>query len=711
MGRFWFVLLAVLASFPVSVTLADTTWVSGALSGELTRNGSPYIVVDSTWIPAGEQLVLREGVHLYFNEGQAFWVFGRLMTIGLQDDSVMIRVSEGAEHWRGIRLLSRDSHLLEYTSIVCPDTALIAMRGAFLEFRFLRVDAGVAALSHVSGSYRDNTSWHMTLLNTTLRAPYPIEGERISLIASNSRIETGNNEYSEGTAIYFTESIVELDSCTVIGKCFNSQGLRSIYRGCDFLRRAEGGSSWVGLYGVDSYMDDCYVEGGVSGDCSWNPVLFQITNSIILDDVLVSEVNLDITDCIINGDVSGGETYVNILRSTVKGDFGAAASGHCLVQNCYIGDLNSPAGINIMGEHQNHSGILRMDKCFVAERRLTFVALDSLLITNCTFIADSLRLYYIHLINAPEERIHDGWHFINNIFYTTHPVQSLFSNPGRNVALPTFMYNSISGFDNLVYANGNMQLDSTNLTDEPELIWDDSVIRPGPTSPLIDAGDPRYPPDPDGSRSDIGAFYFPQPNLCVEPRIIETEVTDALLTDTLSLNLSNSGIDTLLFFLEGGLVDTPFRFLNWSNDTVKLRSGEMYSLLIEVKPTDRFTRLDSITVHSTDRDEPILTILLIANFYNGLGEEAISPVPFILSPYPNPCNSSVNLEINLPSAGQFKSLLYDVSGRVVMAFAELYLNAGSHKIVFDMNGVSTGLYFMETLLNGRRDRFKLYVIK
>jgi hypothetical protein len=34
------------------------TLVSGAVSGEWTRDGNPYVVTDSTWVPEGERLTI-----------------------------------------------------------------------------------------------------------------------------------------------------------------------------------------------------------------------------------------------------------------------------------------------------------------------------------------------------------------------------------------------------------------------------------------------------------------------------------------------------------------------------------------------------------------------------------------------------------------------------------------------------------------------------
>jgi len=56
---------------------------------------------------------------------------------------------------------------------------------------------------------------------------------------------------------------------------------------------------------------------------------------------------------------------------------------------------------------------------------------------------------------------------------------------------------------------GNSSFHNGNLIGDP-LFWDPPTLdfRLGPTSPCIDAGSPGIPPDPDGSRADMGAVPF-----------------------------------------------------------------------------------------------------------------------------------------------------------------------------------------------------------
>ena len=94
------------------------TEISGEVSGEWNAEGSPYTVVDSTWVAEEERLTLLEGVEVLFDENQGLHVFGTINAIGTEEDSVFIRVSEGVEHWQGIHIIGRDLSEWEYASIL-----------------------------------------------------------------------------------------------------------------------------------------------------------------------------------------------------------------------------------------------------------------------------------------------------------------------------------------------------------------------------------------------------------------------------------------------------------------------------------------------------------------------------------------------------------------------------------------------------------------
>ena len=71
---------------------------------------------------------------------------------------------------------------------------------------------------------------------------------------------------------------------------------------------------------------------------------------------------------------------------------------------------------------------------------------------------------------------------------------------------------------------------------------------------------------------------------------------------------------------------------------------------------------------------------------------------FSLSPiHPNPFNQKAVITFNLEKAGEVKLGVYDVLGREVSRFAGLQvgkLEAGQHEVVWDAEGVSSGVYYI-----------------
>jgi len=78
-------LCSVLIAF--SIAFAQTE-ISGEVSGEWNAEGSPYIVLDSTWVPAGEELHILEGVTVRFADQTGLYVHGVMSAIGSEEDSV-----------------------------------------------------------------------------------------------------------------------------------------------------------------------------------------------------------------------------------------------------------------------------------------------------------------------------------------------------------------------------------------------------------------------------------------------------------------------------------------------------------------------------------------------------------------------------------------------------------------------------------------------
>jgi photosystem II stability/assembly factor-like uncharacterized protein len=72
----------------------------------------------------------------------------------------------------------------------------------------------------------------------------------------------------------------------------------------------------------------------------------------------------------------------------------------------------------------------------------------------------------------------------------------------------------------------------------------------------------------------------------------------------------------------------------------------------------------------------------------------VNPVSFSLSQnYPNPFNASTSISFNLPQPGYAKLAVFDITGRRVATLLNSTMNAGSHKLSFEAEGLASGVYF------------------
>ena len=71
------------------------------------------------------------------------------------------------------------------------------------------------------------------------------------------------------------------------------------------------------------------------------------------------------------------------------------------------------------------------------------------------------------------------------------------------------------------------------------------------------------------------------------------------------------------------------------------------------------------------------------------------PVTFsIESAYPNPFNPSTTISFNLAEANNVRVDIFNSAGQKVDTLADSFMNAGSHAIVWNAAGKSSGVYYV-----------------
>ena len=70
------------------------------------------------------------------------------------------------------------------------------------------------------------------------------------------------------------------------------------------------------------------------------------------------------------------------------------------------------------------------------------------------------------------------------------------------------------------------------------------------------------------------------------------------------------------------------------------------------------------------------------------------PEKYVLSQnYPNPFNPTTNIEFQIPNGGFVTLKVFDLLGKQVRTLLNTAMNAGSYRVTFDGNGLSSGMYF------------------
>lgn len=274
------------------------------------------------------------------------------------------------------------------------------------------------------------------------------------------------------------------------------------------------------------------VNAAVAGDSvvvqsgTYAPVFVSNKNSIFLSGVNMPKIT--------RGSILTDTTCIKILngrRWTIKGFETESTHVGICVYNCttmtitgnYVHD-------HVLGNNAEGIYIVNSDSVLVSYNlvlRNEFAGIEPFFsshtnVVNNT-IAGTLNYEGLLVTGIPSQDIN----IINNI---------LFQNGGNGIEFRFDLVQSGKIRYNLLWGNvqtpicNNCTLDSTDITTQDPLFVNSGAgnYHLAQNSPAIDAGDPGTPRDPDGTRADMGAFYFsrgqspvlipvPSPNLNRKP--------------------------------------------------------------------------------------------------------------------------------------------------------------------------------------------------
>jgi len=98
----------------------------------------------------------------------------------------------------------------------------------------------------------------------------------------------------------------------------------------------------------------------------------------------------------------------------------------------------------------------------------------------------------------------------------------------------------------------------------------------------------------------------------------------------------------------------------------------------------------------------IIDVWAAINYVSSVGTDREGQMPrtFILHEgYPNPFNSTITFQVELPSAHYLQGTILDLQGRQVSTLVNQVLRAGTHTIRWEATGHSSGIYFLKLVMD------------
>ncbi len=290
---------------------------------------------------------------------------------------------------------------------------------------------------------------------------------------------------------------------------------------------------------------------------------------------------------------------------------------------------------------------------------------------------------------------------IGSILWDNEPEEVGFNLPNRI----TLSYSDFAGGDDgIVFAH---QLHNRNR--RYIVFWEDGCIDEDPQfadpdegdyhltadSPCIDAGDLDAELDPDGTRADMGAFYFHQRDIEIDVEELVFEPVEAGEIDSLPLVVRNVGNNPLTINYSMSLNNPRFRVHN-ENEDIEIEALSDYTIWVTFMPDSALSYAASLLIESDDPDEGEIEIAIEGEAFTDIEQDdALHPLEFaITGTYPNPFNSTATIEFTLPVSQAVTVGIYAPSGQKIDSFDLQSSSSGYNSLSWNGSEISSGIYIV-----------------
>ncbi|MBU0518151.1 hypothetical protein KJ564_04355 [bacterium] len=695
---------AIIAWF--AVTAASATEVSGPVSGTWDLAGSPYEVVDQTWILLGQSLTIEPGVDVIFQGWYKLSIYGALQAYGTEADSILFTAVDTSQGWQGLRFIDNntqsDSSRLQY---------------CIIEYGRSAGTSGIVEDRQGGAIYCLNSS-QLLISNCLLLSNRTGDVVGINGSSGNPGTPGRSAQSGHGGAIYIEESnpailFNELSLNSTGNSTGGGGGNGSGSTGTSGADAGDGGAATSGFGGAIYCLNSApYIH--------YNTFILNTTGEAIGGD---GGNGANITSGGMFGTSGGAGGYGGEAYSGLGGAVYYSSCGISFSQNTFVsnrtgvayggeggdgGNATVTSGNNSWGGSGGEGGIATAggggSVCFESTNY-------SSTIYRCIFHENSGG-------NATGGCGGDGGDAINGI-----PNGGNGGDGG----------DGIGGNGSCIYTSGTAYdlYNCTSLTNNQGI----------GSGGLGGVGGEGGPGGWSGSPGDPGAPGQAQNGVAV---IYNSTTHSLLINSTILWGLNSApeiyGISTIVNYscIEGGWpgtgnIDANPLFVDIENDDFHLQSLEgSYHGGLWIPDLNHSPCIDSGDPSFPFNLEPApnggrinmgaygCTIEASLAYSVGLAEEQTHlPVEFKLHPpHPNPFNPTTNITFDLPVASDVKLTVFDIHGRDITSagrhktdpYAEFY-PPGTPSITFDGSNLSSGVYLYRLQAGEHHASGKMVLLK
>jgi len=230
-------------------------------------------------------------------------------------------------------------------------------------------------------------------------------------------------------------------------------------------------------------------------------------------------------------------------------------------------------------------------------------------------------------------------------------------------------------------------------------------------SPAIDAGDPASAQDPDGTTSDMGAYYFNwvRPLISLSAGLLDFGIVDISQSQDLPLSIRNSG--TAALHLQSMINQQAVFSHNWNPADSTILPGDSLTLTVTFAPADTNLIVDTLLIE--DNDRPLQVQLSgKGKIVIGIKDQNGLPKAYTLYPaYPNPFNPTATIKYDLPQTSQVILEIYNLLGEKVITLVSDRLPAGTYEYQWGASQFASGIYLYQLRANNYTKTKKFILIK